>query len=148
MMEVKGNIWSLIDSSGENWLDGSLACVKYMFTGLFRGNLSIVDASDLVLPATTLNTACYSNLFAYCSSLILPPKLLPALSLFEQCYGQMFINDVALEAAPVIAATSLAKGCCNKMFNRMHFTYRRPRLASCYTSDAVLPVHVRPDAAA
>ena len=53
-VKVSGNIMSLLDASMQSTTVGS-----YAFCRLFNGNNNLVDASELVLPATTLVNNCY-----------------------------------------------------------------------------------------
>ena len=41
----------------------------YTFRNLFIGNAHLINAYDLILPATTLADYCYSQMFSGCSSL-------------------------------------------------------------------------------
>ena len=61
---------------------------------LFKGS-KIVDASNLILPATTLSNYCYQQMFMNCASLTTAPEL-PATTLVHRCYQQMFANNTAL----------------------------------------------------
>ena len=102
----------------------------------------IVDASELILPATELAAECYAYMFRYCTSLTTVPELpatilanscysnmfrgctslttapeLPATTLAENCYQSMFYQCSSLTTTPVLPATTLAKGCYSGMFN-------------------------------
>ena len=61
---------------------------KYACTRLFS-SCSIVDASDLELPAMTLANNCYESMFYDCANLIAAPAL-PATELAYGCYYAMF----------------------------------------------------------
>lgn len=60
------------------------------FCRLFFRNNRLVDISELELPATTLADSCYREMFAYCTSLSAVPTLLPATTLADNCYSNMF----------------------------------------------------------
>ena len=110
LMNVYGNIQSLYfddDFSGET------ACKEA--NHMFWGNKSLVNASNLVLPATTLLTRYYMQMFADCTNLIAAPAL-PATTLAYECYSGMFINCTSLTTAPELPATTLAGGCYYHMF--------------------------------
>ena len=65
---VEGNAMSLLygdDFKGQTSLEGK----DYALYGLFRGNTNVTSAENLSLPATTLATYCYSNMFRGCTSL-------------------------------------------------------------------------------
>lgn len=65
--KVKGNIMSLINSTDFANLDTlQSGCT---FNKLFNVCTGLTDASNLVLPATTLAEGCYDCMFHYCSSL-------------------------------------------------------------------------------
>ena len=82
---VYGNIMSLL--YGDDFIN-EVTMVKHQFAYLFYG-FNVVDASNLILPATTLEIVCYHNMFAGCTSLTTAPEL-PATTLTEACYASMF----------------------------------------------------------
>ncbi|MGM9732393.1 MAG: fimbrillin family protein [Prevotella sp.] len=67
------------------------------------------------LPATTLTESCYEQMFYGCTALTKAPEL-PATTLKEYCYQYMFLGCTALTEAPELPATTLAKDCYNGMF--------------------------------
>lgn len=93
---------------------------KYMapnlFESLFLSCDTIVDASKLVLPATTLADSCYYNMFRGCTSLTKAPSILPATKLASSCYGNMFYGCTSLTTAPDLPATKLENYCYSVMF--------------------------------
>ena len=60
---------------------------------MFEGCTNLVDAP--ALPATTLSTKCYRNMFYNCSSLEKAPDL-PAENLVSGCYQRMFYGCTKL----------------------------------------------------
>ena len=78
-------------------------------------NRNLVSASELILPATTLNEGCYSAMFSGCISLTTAPAL-PATTLVNYCYGEMFYGCTSLTTAPALPATTLADYCYGDMF--------------------------------
>ena len=120
-VELSGNIMSLVDE--ENF-----ATITTMegasFAGLFAGNNDlignegnhIIDASGLLLPATTLSENCYSRMFAGCSKLSSTPTELPALTLAPGCYSYMFEGCNQIPEAPHLPATELVDSCYLNMF--------------------------------
>ena len=94
---------------GEKFMSSNL------FYELFRGCDSIVDASKLELPATTLAGSCYYAMFYDCTSLTTAPEL-PATTLAESCYENMFQYCSSLKTAPELPATTLANSCYDSMF--------------------------------
>lgn len=111
---LKGNCMSML--YGDNAVDNN-SVASYGFQGLFTSATSIISAADLQLPATTINTYCYRNMFQGCSGLVYPPKILPAKSAKSYCYYQMFAGCKALVETPILSATTLASYCYNYMFN-------------------------------
>lgn len=108
---AKGNIMSL--TNGDNFLSAS-TIYNDIFQGVFMSS-NVVDASKLILPATTLATGCYYNMFNGCTSLVNAPEL-PATTLAQYCYQSMFNECTSLVAAPELPATTLASGCYLQMF--------------------------------
>ena len=111
--KVYGNIMSLVDE--ENFATATTLSATNACSGLFTGNTTLTDASGLLLPATTLTTLCYSEMFNGCNSLTTAPAL-PSKTLGESCYYKMFYGCSALTAAPELPATTLTGGCYNRMF--------------------------------
>lgn len=111
---LKGNIMSLLfgdNFEGQTDLNG----YDYAFCNLFNYCSTIIDASQLLLPATTLASHCYYNMFWGCSSLVTVPEL-PATTLADFCYYSMFRGCSSLVTAPELPATTLAEGCYISMF--------------------------------
>lgn len=110
-----GNIMSLINSTDfitETTLTGS-----YNFCKLFYNNTHLKSHADkpLMLPATTLTDYCYAQMFLGCTSLTIAPKL-PAMEMKEDCYSGMFQSCTSLIAVPDLLATTLADYCYFGMF--------------------------------
>ena len=112
---LKGNIMSLL--YGDDFVDkNDLSGKKYAFSKLFSHCSNIVDASKLVLPATTLASYCYSDMFYFCIRLTEAPAL-PATTLAYGCYEYMFDNCYSLTSALELPATTLAEKCYDRMFS-------------------------------
>ena len=135
---VSGNIMSL--HYGSDFEEGTTC---FGCSGLFYGSTGLIDASNLVLPATALTQNCYNGMFRGCTSLTNAPELpatalasgccnymfsgctsltsapaiLPATSLADNCYYGMFQGCTSLTQAPELPATTLADNCYNSMFN-------------------------------
>jgi len=119
---VYGNIMSLIH--GDDFI-GETTVTDHMFYSLFSDlygedygtplECLIINAENLILPATTLAFSCYANMFGGCTSLTTAPEL-PATTLAERCYGGMFDGCTGLTTAPELPATTLASSCYNGMF--------------------------------
>ena len=112
---VGGNIMSLLFNNNFEQ-QTNLSSKTYCFKSLFYGNTKLVSAGKLVLPATTLANYCYQNMFDGCSSLTTAPSILPATTLTEGCYRYMFNGCTALTTAPALPATTLIQYCYYNMF--------------------------------
>ena len=111
---VSGNIMSL--TYGDDFEDKiDLTGSNYCFNKLFYGCSNLIDASNLILPATTLANYCYREMFSGCTSLTLAPEL-PATNLANYCYYNMFYGCTTLTAAPELPATTLVRYCYAYMF--------------------------------
>ena len=137
LFEAEGNIMSLI--YGDDFKNKLTISSDYAFGGLFSDCVNLVSAENLVLPATTLASVCYFNMFGGCTSLTTAPEL-PATTLAQGCYVQMFSDCTSLTTAPKLPATSLAQGCYQNMFYNCTSLTTAPALpaitlaGSCYAS--------------
>lgn len=122
---VYGNIMSLIDS--DDYIFKKTLSDDYTFDGLFRGCSGLINAENLILPATTLSQSCYENMFYECTNLVTAPEL-PAKILRSACYYQMFYNCESLAKCPELPATVLAKDCYYFMFRFCHSLKNIPKL--------------------
>lgn len=112
--KAKGNVMSLLYE--DNFRGQTTISETQAFMSLFFKSSTLVNAEDLILPATTLTQSCYSGMFYNCTNLISSPKKLPAIVLEEGCYSSMFRGCSNLITAPEILATTLAENCCNFLF--------------------------------
>ena len=113
--EAMGNPYSMLYGDDFN---GKLD-ISDKFSGiaaLFYSDEKLISAKNLSLPATTLGDNCYLDMFNGCISLTVGPKILPATNLTTHCYYNMFKNCTSLTAAPELPATTLAYGCYTYMF--------------------------------
>lgn len=116
---ASGNIMSLV--YGDNFANKTdLSEYSNIFVNLFNPGYMIsvllgddyidsffnklYDASNLILPATTLGPWSYISMFGFCTSLIDAPKVLPATQLelkddYTQ-YDSMFYNCISLVCGP------------------------------------------------
>ena len=148
--KVYGNIMSLLTyEKSQGDMDGSAEYADfrnltdlssyptYIFSKLFENCTYLVDASNLVLPATTLVNYCYHRMFYGCTSLTKAPKL-PATTLADYCYYYMFYGCTSLTKAPKLPATTLATYCYAYMFHSCTALTTAPALPattltnSCY----------------
>ena len=125
---LEGNIMSLIDSENYSNIESFTEPHVFELLGLFR-KISITDMSKLVLPVTGLTDYCYSGLFYRAEELhqsgayhifsfdeFATAPALPATTLAEGCYKEMFKNCWSLEIAPVLSAQTLVGDCYYAMF--------------------------------
>lgn len=114
--KVQGNIMSLLYGddfvNNPEFANGSAV----NFAGLFKSTTTIVDASNLILPSTKVNTNSYNGTFRDCANLVYAPKL-PATNLNGKgCYSSMFEGCISLVEAPELPATTLIDECYFRMF--------------------------------
>ncbi len=110
---VKGNAMSL--TNGDNF--ESVTNIESCALGyILYSCTNLISAENLRLPATTLAESCYYNMFTGCRNLIHAPEL-PATVLATRCYSYMFYNCSSLTSAPELPATTLANYCYDYMFS-------------------------------
>lgn len=110
-----GNIMSLLygdDFAGRTAFPSSS---QYAFKQLFYSCTGLTDVSNLVLPALSLAEGCYQDMFFNCTSLTTAPSL-PATVLGVYCYDSMFAGCSSLTQAPALPATTMANNCYRGMF--------------------------------
>lgn len=139
---VYGNIMSLL--SKEDF--ASMKEVpEYAFASLFidYDNLSWENSDSLfshptkklLLPATTLADSCYIQMFQKCANMITAPEL-PATTLAENCYYYMFADCTSLNFAPKqLPATTLAGNCYANMFCNCKSLTTAPKLPATTLAD-------------
>lgn len=108
---------------------------SYAYARIFNDNQYITDASKLLLPNTTLETGCYSYMFAGCTNLVSVPQL-PATTLANFCYEGMFDGCTNLVNAPLLPATTLAEGCYSGMFFGCTSLVNAPQLPATTLTDS------------
>jgi len=114
--KVGGNIMSLFygeNFTGEETEFPTQGEWTSALGGIFRENSNLIDASELIIPATA-NGCCY-EMFYNCSSLTIAPTL-PAETLAKDCYHRMFYGCSSLVTAPALPAMTLARHCYDSMF--------------------------------
>lgn len=110
-----GNILSLLSQTEVTELPVRTSVANYLFNGLFRGCSTLVDCSELLMPATTIVSYAYYQMFYNCTRMASAPAL-PATTLGGNCYESMFYNCRAMTEAPALPATVLASACYARMF--------------------------------
>ena len=111
---LSGNCMSMLfgDEAANN---KSLSGKSYAFYKLFQSCTGIKSVSSDFLPATTLATYCYRNMFYGCTGLTSAPSL-PSTSLSSYCYHPMFRGCTSLTSAPSLPATTMQTYCYAYMF--------------------------------
>ena len=112
---VCGNIMSLFYEDDFQNQTSFIDSSEYNFRYLFYNATKLINTKNLILPATTLKQYCYSQMFEGCTSLVTAPEL-PATILADDCYSQMFRECENLIIAPELPATTLATNCYYQMF--------------------------------
>lgn len=107
--KVEGNIMSLIH--GDDFIgQTSLENKNLVFCSLFTNNNHLTDASNFILPATTLSYGCYMGMFFGCGNLTAAPEL-PAALLTNQCYASLFQGCRYLNYIKMLATNVSAPEC-------------------------------------
>ena len=109
--EIFGNVMSLL--KGKDNLEGATAIeANNAFYGLFSGAENLVNNDErlLVLPATTLTEGCYQDMFNGCKGIEKAP-VLPAPTLVKDCYQEMFAGCSKLKYVKCLATDISAEGC-------------------------------------
>ena len=131
---VQGNIMSLL--YGDNFIgQTNLSGKEWAFNYLFRYSYYLTNAENLILPATTLSDYCYNQMFWECKLLTNAPRVLPALTLKSNCYWGMFAGCKSLTTAPSLPATTLAEDCYCNMFNGCTSLTTAPQLPATTLAD-------------
>ena len=109
--EIYGNVMSLL--KGKDNLESATALeAKNAFYGLFAGAEKLVNNTErlLVLPATTLTEGCYQDMFNGCKGIEKAPEL-PAPKLEKNCYQEMFYDCAKLNHVKCLASDIKAENC-------------------------------------
>ena len=109
--EIYGNVMSLL--KGKDNLESATALeAKNAFYGLFAGAEKLVNNTErlLVLPATTLTEGCYQDMFNGCKGIEKAPEL-PAPKLEKNCYQEMFYDCAKLNHVKCLATDIKAENC-------------------------------------
>ena len=120
---VIGNCMSMcLDSENTNDHKNDPMLIKNLenttnaFMGLFENCKGLQSVSENFLPATTLGQGCYANMFSGCTSLKASPNL-PATTLAQSCYSYMFSGCTSFTSTPNLPVTTLASYCYSNMFS-------------------------------
>lgn len=129
--KIGGNIMSLLYGNSftgnETTFRGSTRQFESLNKNGINSNTTLKDAYDLILPATTLAERCYCNMFYGCTRLTKVPEL-PATTMVSGCYMAMFRGCSVLSKVPVLPATTLADYCYANMFTNCTLLRNAPEL--------------------
>ena len=103
-----GNVNSLLDK--QNFSGITSLSSGYTFPKLFLGDTGLISAEYLRLPAITLQQNCYEEMFSGCTSLTTGP-VLPAPTLAAGCYNIMFGGCSNLNYIKCMATNISASNC-------------------------------------
>ena len=101
--EIYGNVMSLLKGK-DNLESATTIEANNAFYGLFAGADKLVNNTErlLILPATTLTEGCYDNMFSGCKGIEKAPEL-PAPKLEKGCYQEMFYDCAKLNHVKCLA---------------------------------------------
>ena len=102
--EIYGNVMSLLKGK-DNLESATTIEANNAFYGLFAGAEKLVNNTErlLVLPATTLTEGCYQDMFNGCKGIEKAPEL-PAPKLEKNCYQEMFYDCAKLNHVKCLAS--------------------------------------------
>ncbi len=108
--EIYGNVMSLLKGK-DNFANADAIKSNNAFYGLFAGAEKLVNSTErkLVLPATTLKEGCYQDMFNGCKGIEKAPEL-PAPTLVKDCYKEMFAGCSKLNHVACLATDISAEG--------------------------------------
>ena len=100
---------------GDNFENQKILTTSWALSNLFNHS-NVVDAGNLIMPATILTADCYRAMFAHSSLLTISPTL-PATNLAESCYQYMFDWCESLIKGPDLPAPILVTSCYYGIFH-------------------------------
>ena len=109
--EIYGNVMSLLKGK-DGFANADAIEANNAFYGLFAGAEKLVNSTErkLVLPATTLKEGCYQDMFNGCKGIEKAPEL-PAPTLVKDCYKEMFYDCSKLNHVACLATDIKAEDC-------------------------------------
>ena len=136
---IYGNVMSLISST--EFATTTTLTEDNTFEGLFNqsndsycAKLKNHPSKALLLPATTLTEDCYAEMFSGCTGLTTAP-VLPATTLAASCYYGMFSKCTGLTTAPALPATTMVDNCYRGMFQGCTSLATAPALPATTLAD-------------
>lgn len=132
---VQGNLQSL---RSDNFIQDKAAGV-FGYVGLFYNCSNLINAKNLIMPATNIQNYTYYWFFRGCTGLITSPKIIPA-NTKSGSHGLMFSGCTSLISAPELPQTTLESSCYLSMFANCTSLTTAPELpagilkSTCYYS--------------
>lgn len=139
--KVYGNAMSLL--VGENFATADTITETFALCGIFYGGnnaSNLIQAKNLVLPATTVTRSSYNGLFRGCAKLESCPAILPALRLYQDTYSSMFEGCRSLPEGPEIMATTIDSTGATTAMGRMFCMDRKSMVTAAMTKSPVLRI--------
>ena len=127
-VELSGNLMSLLDS--ENFTNMKMVNNSYTFAHLFRGCEHITSIENLIFPIDLVMDYSCLQMFQNCTDLVRGPQILPATTLANGCYSEMFSGCTSLTNAPILPAEELSPNCYDRMFKGCTSLTESPRLGA------------------
>lgn len=121
--EVEGNLMSLLTG---NETDTEFIGGSYNFAQLFSGCTNLVNAENLIIPASAMTSNAFNGTFRGCTSLTKAPEL-PAKVMANACYSSMFEGCTSLSKPPSVLNVNGVEGSC---FQRMFCMSRNSMVTS------------------
>lgn len=115
--DVEGNTMSLL--YGDNFVNQTTIS-DCALANLFSLCTTIINAKNMVLPATTVPYYGYYMMFFYCQNLLTAPEL-PATTLGNEAYDSMFRSCSNLLSSPELPAATLGIGAYDDYFYQSMF---------------------------
>lgn len=117
---VEGNAMSLL--YGDNFIGQTTIESTGVLEYLFQGSTGLTSVENMVLPATSLQRACYFGMFSGCTALTTAMEILPFTGTIPQsAYANMFYGCTSLTRAPELPG-KLGSNSGNKdAYNRMFY---------------------------
>ena len=139
--EIYGNVMSLLKGK-DNFENATTIEANNAFYGLFAGAEKLVNSTErkLVLPATTLKEGCYQDMFNGCKGIEKAPEL-PAPTLVKDCYKEMFYDCSKLNHVACLA-TGVEEGAtdCLKDWLKNAGTEAEGGLTLTVNGDTSIPI--------
>ena len=118
---IYGNIMSLISSADYANLKKLTEIRTFMMLFSSNTHIKIHPKNTLELPATTLTDLCYNQMFYGCTGLTKAPEL-PATTLTYRCYNLMFYGCKNLSSVTCLATDISASSCTSSWLSGVSST--------------------------